>query len=117
MDEIRQLQEERRKSSLGVGLGTKADGFDSNIYEDESQYISALPTEQEEREFEELENDVDSYHPSSRNRTKAPKDLIEGSVKSTDDTSSIMGYREQFGSGLVNTRISDRESEVRKAPV
>ena len=24
------------------------------------------------------------------------------------------GYREQFGSGLVDTRISNRESEVRK---
>lgn len=29
-----------------------------------------------------------------------------------DDGDDITRYREQFGSGIVNTRISDRESEV-----
>jgi hypothetical protein len=49
-------------------------------------------------------------HPSSRTHNAAVKDAADD--VSGQDTSSILNYRQQYGSGLVNTKIADRESEV-----
>ena len=104
--EIRKLQEER--SSGRVGLGSKS-GFDSDIYGNggEDEY------EQSEVSMEDhLDNtsSSSSSHPSSSSRTRinASKEQLGNSIGRDDETD----YRAQYGSGLVNTRISDRETDV-----
>ena len=117
MDEIKRLQEERKSSSASddnsdrILLGAKSHGFDTNIYgdgDDGNQYFESLPTEDEENG----DDDDEHMHPSTRSRMSTAKEILDENLNSNDGN-VMAGYREQFGSGLVNTRISDRESEVR----
>jgi hypothetical protein len=64
-------------------------------------------------EDEEEEEVARGSHPSSRSRINAPSSLVHDSIMQTSDEGDNSNfYRENFGSGLVNTRIADRENEV-----
>ena len=115
MEEIKRLQEERKSSSDDnsdrILLGAKSHGFDTNIYgnvDDGNQYLQSLPTEDEENG----DDDDEHMHPSTRSRISTARDILDENLNSNDGN-VMAGYREQFGSGLVDTRISNRESEVR----
>ena len=112
MDEIRKLQEERKASSLSDkgNLKSKNSEFDTEIYGDgneEGQYLQTLPTEEEENG----DDDDEHMHPSTKSRLSTAREILDENMNSNGD-SSMASYREQFGSGLVDTRISNRESEV-----
>jgi len=97
----------------GLKLGT------DTSYDSDSEYVSSLPTEEEEQrilagenvrareEIENLDEGRVSNHPSSLAATNkassAAKEAEEDPFKDAEG-----------GSGLVNTRINDRESEYQK---
>ena len=111
--EIRRLQELRsngavntdNENAFGISLSGQGDDFDSTIYGsiDKQQYLSSVPGDFDEDE----EDGIIASHPSSK-KVHEQREKIEESESEPLDGK----YREQFGSGLVNTRISDRESEV-----
>ncbi|CAJ1969268.1 unnamed protein product [Cylindrotheca closterium] len=102
----------------GVKFGTDVVYDDSYAAGgDESEYVSSLPTEEEERlmqakgvsEREELDNFDEgrvSNHPST---LAASRNSAEDKGDDLDPFANATG-----GSGLVNTRISDRESEYQR---
>mmetsp|Transcript_14475 Transcript_14475/g.21768 ORF Transcript_14475/g.21768 Transcript_14475/m.21768 type:complete len:1246 (+) Transcript_14475:160-3897(+) len=116
-DEIKRLQEDRRSilSSTNTSIHnqdrvslTGQGQYDSDIYggPDKEQYVTSLPAyEEEDDEVEE------ASHPSTKSRINPSRNLIDESVNASDDAGMESHYREQYGSGLVNTRISDRENE------
>lgn len=91
MDEIKRLQEERKSSaapddsSERVSMGTKAQGFDDEIYggndDNQSQYLQSLPTEEEDEE-----NDDKDYHmhPSTRAKIAGAKEILDENLVSTE---------------------------------
>jgi hypothetical protein len=112
-DEIRELQNERKASSLSDkgNLKSKNTEFDTEIYGDgneEGRYLQSLPLEDEENG----DDDEEYSHPSTKTRSLTARDILDENMNSNGD-SSINDYRAQNGSGLVDTRISIRESEVR----
>ena len=121
LNEIRRLQVERKMvDSMDeendimpdrIGL-TSTGQLDADIYGDseKGRYLSYLPTPDEELEMN--EDEPQASHPSTRARINAPRSLLDESLDSEKSSDSGQ-YREQYGSGIVNTRISDRESEVR----
>jgi hypothetical protein len=117
MDEIKRMQEERKTSagnedsSENVPMGTKA-FIDKDLYGDgdnETQYLQSLPTEEEEDGDD--DDNHDHFHPSTKVRLASQREILDENLNSNEDTTS--NYREQNGSGLVDTRISKRENEVR----
>ena len=99
-DEIQSLQASRASGLLA----SKAKGatFDEEIFEDPGQY------EVEEVAMDEEEDGV-GRHPASR-RINPSRETLSSIVGQDEDLSAE--YRAQNGSGLANTRISDRESQV-----
>ncbi|GFH54418.1 splicing factor 3B subunit 1 [Chaetoceros tenuissimus] len=105
----------------GVKFGTNVaydDAYGSTGHDNE--YVSALPTLDEERkmmadddvrarEREEMEDAgrVGGMHPSSMNSMKMSEDALDG--QDYDPFKDANG-----GTGLVNTRIADRESDYQK---
>ena len=85
--------------------------FDKDLYGDvdKDKFLTSLPTEGEDEDDDEAGN---ATHPSSRSRINPTRAFLDENLQGGDATDSTSQYREQFGSGLVNTRISDRESEV-----
>eukprot|EP00596_Hydrurales_sp_CCMP1899_P009694 CAMPEP_0119038932 /NCGR_PEP_ID=MMETSP1177-20130426/8140_1 /TAXON_ID=2985 /ORGANISM="Ochromonas sp, Strain CCMP1899" /LENGTH=1295 /DNA_ID=CAMNT_0007002149 /DNA_START=75 /DNA_END=3959 /DNA_ORIENTATION=+ len=115
MDEIKRMQEERKSSagnedsSENVPMGTKA-FIDKDLYGDgdnETQYLQSLPTEEEEDGDD--DDNHDHFHPSTKVRLASQREILDENLNSNEDTTS--NYREQNGSGLVDTRISKRENE------
>ena len=100
-EEIRKLQEQRKNNDLGISL-TGQGQFDSSIYGDvdKSVYSNVVYDEEEEGGNE---NGARMDSSSSRSRMRTTEEDVD--INEAE-------YRAQFGSGLVNTRISDRESEV-----
>jgi hypothetical protein len=113
--EIRRLQEERKTNTGNQNFVdrislTGTGEYDSEIYggKDKSQYLDAVPAADDEDD----DDVIDTRHPSTRSRINPSRALVAESIGGDDD--GMNGhYREQYGSGLVNTRISDRENEVR----
>ena len=107
--EINRLQEEREGFSSqaldGSKFGEKGT-FDSDLYGelDSSTMLESIPTDME------MEESVHDASKSSRKSINAPEHLLAAPVDS-EEVDPMSEYRERFGSGLVNTRISDRESE------
>lgn len=105
--QIESLQEERRRD--GVSLSSRGD-FSGDFYqqrEKEEEYFSSLPSQEEEEEEE------DSLHPSTRQARRQinpSRRLIDESIGGEEEVSAEE-YSERYGSGIKNTRISDRESE------
>lgn len=112
-EEIKKLQHERKlinEESKTERISLSSTGhFDSDIYGDvdKNQYVSSIPFDDEEDE----EDRMEYSHPSTRKRINPSRSLINESL-GEDDGSMENHYREQYGSGLVNTRIADRENEV-----
>ena len=100
-EEIQKLQRER-----GQIVDKTAEAFGQAEVEDRSNYLSSLPMDEEDNDDD--DDNGTSHHPSTRPRTSV-RDLIDESMTSGSDLSG--NYREQYGSGLVDTRISNRESE------
>ncbi|CAM9289926.1 unnamed protein product [Chrysoparadoxa australica] len=113
-DEIAQIQKDRQAQGgkrEDVGLSSVG-GFDSDIYgnaADKAQFSTSV-VEQEE-EDEEVVSHMASAHPASR-KQQAPTLLQEGAGEEGADPFDT--YRESGGSGLVNTRIRDRETEYQQ---
>jgi hypothetical protein len=108
--EIRKQQEERKLNSSDSrndrpSLANRGD-FDEEIYggPDKSNYVNSLPSDDED------EDDNTYSHPSTRARINPPRELLNESIG--NDSSSSSQYGEMYGSGIVNTRIADRENEV-----
>ena len=130
--EIKRLQDQRKSASSGssfaddasdsnasnYGISLSGRGhFDSDIYGngelDKSLYSNSIIVD----DFEDSQGDQSSLsHPSSASRRQinGSRALIDSSLSldQAEDSMDAMKYREQFGSGLVDTRISSRESEV-----
>ena len=117
--EIAKLQAARAAAAVPagrVGLGSSG-GFDQELYGGgASAGLTSLPTDAEERSMRRAAAAAPTgggSHPSSRSKRKS----IEASrevLRAPDADSGVdpmAAYRESHGSGLVNTRISDRESE------
>lgn len=117
-DEIRQLQAER--NSGRVAMGAKG-GFDTEIYGDDAEYSRFLPGDDVYEDagdgmmVDGGSSSSSSSHPSSRARINPSRDLLDQPVGREDD-STMAEYRAQYGSGLVNTRIADRETQVPFTP-
>ena len=101
-EEIRKLQEQRKNNDLGISL-TGQGQFDSSIYGDVDKSVYSNVVYDEEEEEGGNENGARMDSSSSRSRMRTTEE---------DVNINEAEYRAQFGSGLVNTRISDRESEV-----
>lgn len=113
-------EEEEQKDDRGVKLGTGV-GYD-DVYAgggDDSEYVSELPTLDEEKrmfaegsrareDIEELDEGRASNHPSTLASTKAGGKK-EDNGEDEDPFANATG-----GSGLVNTRIADRETDYHK---
>jgi splicing factor 3B subunit 1 len=124
--QIQKLQEERKGESQSQGGGEQREQagdrvsltgsglFDAELYggADKSQYSSTLLDEEEEEEEEEEGSRGESgRHPSRRVGVNPSRSLIDDSIRSSEDGVNEDQYREQYGSGVVNTRISDRETD------
>jgi hypothetical protein len=124
--EIRSLQESRKQQQASSSSSGQEDGdrvqlggkghFDRDLYGDDGDrrgggmYLQSLPMDGEDEDEEEVAR---GSHPSSRSRINAPSSLVQDSILQTSDEGDNSNYyRENFGSGLVNTRIADRENEV-----
>lgn len=77
---------------------------DSN---EEVQYLQTLPTDGEENS----DDDDEHMHPSTRSRLATAREILDENMNSDGDP-LMASYREQNGSGLVDTVIKNRESEV-----
>jgi hypothetical protein len=116
--EIKALQDARR--TVGEGkAGLAADGgkeFDQDIYGggDKSKYVTELATDAEQEEAEERAMARGGgSHPATRNSITAPKSLLDD-MGQGDGHDPFKQYREESGSGLVDTVIANREGEVRR---
>lgn len=84
--------------------------YDTHIYESED------PREDSGAYVQEIDADDDhddDFDPFSKSKAKSAQDLIAATIQSEsnhNDKEMMNEYREQYGSGLVNSKISDRES-------
>ena len=113
--EIRRLQDERKADASEndrIALNSRGQ-FDSDIYggsDDKGKYMTSLPAEDDDLDNDDYDNQA--VHPSTRARINAPRALLDLPLDGGESNDITAQYREQFGSGIVNTRIADRESEV-----
>jgi splicing factor 3B subunit 1 len=105
--QIRQMQQERGDL---VGLSDKGGHFDKDIYGGKDKYegfMTELPTEDET--YQEFER---GSHPSTKSASvNAGSEILSQMAAQDGGDDPMEAYREQHGSGLVNTKIADRESE------
>ena len=101
-DEIKNLQSQRKKGISMTGMGE----FDSSIYgggTDKSQLLEYA-----------MDDDEDEGDDGAMGRASSSSSAFRAEMivdEEAGDSTSFL--RQQSGSGLVNTRIADRESEVR----
>jgi hypothetical protein len=117
-DEIKKLQNERKlftenNSTERINLNSTGQHFDQDLYGgvDKNQYVSSIAADEDE---EDDDARLAFSNPSTRKRINPSRSLINESL-GEDDGSMENHYREQYGSGLVNTRIADRENDVRSS--
>lgn len=127
-DEIHKIQEERKsfnEENISGERGERArDGdrisltgtgqFDRDLYGgiDKNQYDLSLGPNEEEDDEESERNAMEYRHPSTRKRINPSRSLINESIGEENEGGSMEDhYRSQYGSGLVNTRVADRENE------
>ena len=100
-NDIRQMQKDRAK------FGAATNGFDDHIYGKSKAEVTELPTEEEEAAAFDAGNDdaaKGGSHPSSL--------IPDAERESSNPLDAEM--REMHGSGLVNTRIADRENSYQQ---
>lgn len=99
-DEIKKLQSQRQKGISMTGVGE----LDSSIYGGSTDKSSLL-------QYIADEEDEDGEAASAGQRTSSSSKFRAEMVVDEEGDDSAVFHRQQSGSGLVNTRISDRESE------
>ena len=85
--------------------------YDSEIYGDR-EHSDYLPYVADEEDIAVDENEISSNNFTTavtRRQINAPKELLH---VDEEDGDSMEEYKQKYGSGLVNTKISSRESEV-----
>lgn len=104
MEKSKNIDPQMERIMFGRSSG---DGIYGSEGIDRSQYIDSVSVSEE---------DDESIHAQSFNNSREKSIHIEGrrELMSTgdEDEVDVMSYREHNGSGLVNTRIADRESKV-----
>jgi hypothetical protein len=96
-------------------MSGKQKSFDG-YRDDKDNYDAYLPAPGEEEDNDDTHRSSSSSSSSSRTRraVNPSRDLLDSTLdNNTSDKELTDRYRDQFGSGLVNTRIADRENEVR----
>jgi splicing factor 3B subunit 1 len=113
--EIKRLQENRAagggdddvvEEGDRIGLMSKG-GFDSEIYGNQT---SAFSTEVMDDEM--VDDDAGANHPSTRASINADRRILDQGTDADSGADPFAAYREE--SGMVNTRISDRETDYQK---
>jgi splicing factor 3B subunit 1 len=106
-NQIKQMQQERGDL---VSLDS-AGHFDKDIYGGKDKFEGfnrELPTE-DEAALQEFER---GSHPSTKSASvNASSEILSQMAEQNGGDDPMDSYRESHGSGLVNTKISDRESE------
>ena len=100
MDEIKRAQEERKRKA-----STFQPKLDDDVYGGDNM-------DKDDREIIDDDHDGNDKAVTSSGRSisiTASKDLLD--TGDHDDDVDMNSYREQYGSGLVNTRIADREND------
>jgi splicing factor 3B subunit 1 len=121
-DEIKALQAERESGALTdgakvpeaakVGL-TSVGGFDTDLYGTGDKFAGfTTAIVDEDNEDEEVISHIGASHPSSR--TAAAKQSVHDAAGKDDGADPFAAYREAGGTGLVDTRISNRESDYQR---
>ncbi|KUF91048.1 hypothetical protein AM588_10002892 [Phytophthora nicotianae] len=95
-----------KDEKVGVGLSSTGQ-FDQNIYGSSDRFAGYSATVTEEGDEEEQEQRAEDHH-SRAKKAQANDGLID------DSYDPFAEAREANGSGLVNTRIVDRENAYRK---
>ena len=82
-----------------------SDKFDAQLYarEKSSDYLDYVDNNEEESDEE--------FKDTKRKSINAPKELLQAD-REEDNGDSMTEYSQRYGSGLVNTSIAARESEV-----
>ena len=105
-EEIRKLQQER----IEFGKAEKGAGyFAGDISDQNIQYTNVIVDDEDE-----MDDDDNYSSSSSRGRSTTDSKIREARElmgEGGENESQSLGSR--FGSGLTNTKIADRESEVR----
>lgn len=119
--EIAKLQAARKGGK--VSLTSAGAGFDQDLYggDDKSQYVTELPMDGD-ADDDLMDMDVDGDDtgkgkralPASARHAALQRQLLAQGAARNDGADPMAEYRESRGSGLVNTRISDREGEYQK---
>ncbi len=88
----------------------KESSFDSDLYGDEhpDKYLSYIPDDKDDDEPD-LEINSNSSNLPKRNSINASSDLLHADDEVDDNMDA---YRQRYGSGVANTKISARENEV-----
>merc|ERR1719181_285301 len=109
-DQIRRLQARRKEKGQLVGLGSSG-GFDQDIYGSSKAEVNEIRT------VEDIEGETGSRDFTIA-RGKSASSLAEQFKNDMVDPERagdpIAAMRESHGSGLVDTRISNRENEYKK---
>jgi splicing factor 3B subunit 1 len=124
-DEIKALHAERESGALTdgakvpeaakVGL-TSVGGFDTDLYGTGDKFAGfTTAIVDEDNEDEEVISHIGASHPSSR--TAAAKQSVHDAAGKDDGADPFAAYREAGGTGLVDTRISNRESDYQRRRV
>lgn len=111
-DDDDDVQDDRSRVKL-----TETGKFDTDIYGPSGKarfkgYVSELVEEDEEMDDVDGAAAIGGTHPATREAAAAAQRAV--SEKERDDA-TLTHIRETEGSGLVDTRIANRESEVRSA--
>jgi hypothetical protein len=84
-------------------------GKSSDFANNESEYLKELPIDDDL----DIPSNGDFVSYGKKFQINGSKELLESTLVNENGSDDENRYREQFGSGLVNTRISDRENEVK----
>jgi hypothetical protein len=101
------------------GKGKKGvDGY----RDDSDNYDTFLPAPGEDDDGDNGHNSSSSSSSSKSSTRRAinpSRELLDSTLEGNgaSDKDLTDRYKDQFGSGLVNTRISDRENEVRRSSI
>ena len=97
--------EELRKERVQFGKQSSSDYFNDEA--DRSSYMQYAPADEEDEEEE-----IQMQSSSKRTKISLEQTIANSRQTALEMENETTAISEQYGSGIVNTRISDRESEV-----
>ena len=113
MNEIKKLQEERNNKIKLTSVGVYDSDIYSNKEEENQEYYTSIELNQDDEEEEDLEEEEGLRREQRRRINPLQGTLSELIGDGNENNESF--YREQNGTGIINTRIADRENEVRRS--